>query len=134
RWHRSAKARAVGVEQIADAGRDALGRREAGGPMFSIVGARVRRVIDSSSPWTNVYGVARTLIALGTLATLAFSHSTSIFRPAVGIDQVPQCVGPARASLFCAFGHDHLELARWVAVATLTVVAIGWRPRVTGLV
>jgi antimicrobial peptide system SdpB family protein len=101
--------------------------------MLSVIGRRVREAIDSSTPWTNVYGLARTLIALGTLGTLAFSHSTSIFRPAVGIDRVPQCYGLTRGSFFCLFGADHLELARWVAVAILTIVAVGWRPRVTGV-
>jgi antimicrobial peptide system SdpB family protein len=101
--------------------------------MLSVVGRRVRRAMENSNPWTNVYGLARTLIALGTLGTLAFSHSTSIFRPAVGIDRVPQCSGLVRGSFFCFFGADHLELGRWVAVGILAVVAIGWRPRITGL-
>ncbi|HEY8174736.1 MAG TPA: sporulation-delaying protein SdpB family protein [Gemmatimonadaceae bacterium] len=99
-----------------------------------MIGDRVRNAIRNVAPWTNVYGLARSLIALGTLGTLVFSHSTSIFRRAVGIDRVPQCSGLAHGSYFCLFGSGHLELARWIAVVLLTVVVTGWRPRFTGIV
>jgi antimicrobial peptide system SdpB family protein len=39
-----------------------------------------------------------------------------------------------RISYFALFGHSHLELARWLAVALLVIVASGWYPRITGLV
>ncbi len=87
---------------------------------------------SSTSPWTNVYGLARTLLALGTLSTLVFSHSSSIFAPAVGVTDPPVCVGAQQLALFCQFP-EHLELARWIAVALLLVVASGWRPRITGI-
>src|SRR5262249_38040899 len=50
------------------------------------------------------------------------------------VARVPICDGMARIGFFCWFGGHHLELARWVAVALLLVVASGWRPRLTGLV
>lgn len=94
------------------------------------IGGKCRSWVAQSNPWTNVYGLGRTLLATGTAGTLACNHSTNLFRPAVGVLQVPFCQGPARISFFCPFSH-HLEIARWIAVAILVVVASGWRPRFT---
>lgn len=95
--------------------------------------ARIGRRWCIAAPWTNVYGTARTLLALGTLGTLVFSHSSSIFRPAVGVTRVPVCDGFAQGSLFCLYPSSSLEAARWTAILILAIVAIGWRPRITGI-
>jgi antimicrobial peptide system SdpB family protein len=97
------------------------------------LGARLRTGALARSPFTNVYGLARTLLAAGTLGTLLFSSASDIFRPAVGIDAVPSCPAVASYGLFCLAGGDNLEVARWIAVAVLAVVASGWRPRWTGV-
>lgn len=86
-----------------------------------------------TTPWTNVYGVARSVLALATASTLAFSATGTLFRPAVGLPPAPYCLGPGRISLFCLVPHDRLSLARWLGVAILLVVASGWRPRVTAI-
>jgi antimicrobial peptide system SdpB family protein len=65
--------------------------------------------------------------------TLIFSPSSSIFRPATGLDGAPVCTGARAATLFCLVPRDRLEIARWCAVAILLVVASGWRPRITGI-
>lgn len=87
----------------------------------------------SIPPWTNVYGLARTLLALSTLSTLLFSSSTSLFRPASGVPDFPHCGGLAHASLFCLVPTDHLWLGRLIAILLLLVVASGWRPQVTAI-
>ena len=88
----------------------------------------------SIDPWTNVYGAARSLLALSLLLTLAFSDVHVLFRPAVGIDTVPICNGiTGRISLFCLL-HGHLALAKAIAIILLLIVASGWRPRITGLI
>lgn len=84
-------------------------------------------------PWTNVYGLARSLLAAGTLGTLVFNSPNTLFHPALGLSQVPYCQGPSSISLFCVLPQAHLELARWLAVAILTLVMSGWRPRWTAL-
>ena len=95
------------------------------------LGARVWRRAAATTPWTNVYGVARTILAAATLLTLAFSHSTSLFCPASGRPYAVNGAGPAAISFFYLL-RDHLELARWLAVSLLALVASGWRPRITG--
>lgn len=87
---------------------------------------------DSNYPWTNVYGVARTLLAIGTALTLIFNETHLLFRPGAGIPSYPVCEGITRWGLFC-FTNPFLEVGRWTAVAILVVVASGWRPRYTAL-
>jgi len=83
-------------------------------------------------PWTNVYGFARTLLALGTALTLTFSSSGALFGPALNTPPAPYCDGARKISLFC-LANGHLDLARIPAVLILLLVASGWRPRITGL-
>ncbi|MFG3085620.1 sporulation-delaying protein SdpB family protein [Streptomyces parvulus] len=85
------------------------------------------------SPWTNIYGLARTLLALGTLLTLTFSNSATLFRPVAYQSPSPTCQGVESAGLFCVMPRDDLDTARWLCVLVLLVVASGWRPRITAL-
>lgn len=96
-------------------------------------GRRLANWVRVRSPWTNVYGLARTVLALGSIATLLCSDPSTLFRPMVGSPEFPSCGSDMQAvGLYCAVGN--LELARWLAIAALLVVASGWRPRITGLV
>jgi len=88
--------------------------------------------VESYNPWTNVYGLARTLIATGTCLTLIFNAPSILFRPAAGIDQFPVCHGLGSYGVFC-LADPYLELARWGSVIALIIIASGWRPRVTAL-
>jgi antimicrobial peptide system SdpB family protein len=99
--------------------------------MLSALGHIIERAIIGKTPWTNVYGVARSLLALSTTLTLATSQTDSLFRPLVGSPVAPFCGLPLqKIGLFC-LSDGHLDLARWLAVALLLVVASGWRPRLT---
>ncbi|MFF9347418.1 sporulation-delaying protein SdpB family protein [Streptomyces sp. NPDC014734] len=84
-------------------------------------------------PWTNVYGLTRTLLALGTMGTLAFSSTGTLFRPVATQGDYPICAGPMRAGVFCLAPENGLTAARWLCVLVLLVVASGWRPRWTAL-
>lgn len=85
------------------------------------------------SPFTSVYGLARTIIALGTMSALLFSPADSLFRPAArGVIDSDGLIGLARYGLFYLL-RSNIEEARWIAIGTLAVVASGWRPRITGV-
>jgi antimicrobial peptide system SdpB family protein len=86
----------------------------------------------TQDPWTNVYGLGRSLAALGTLLTLAFTSTSSLFQPGSGVPVAPVCDGLAATSIFCVLG-DHLELARAIGIGILAVVISGWRPRMTAI-
>jgi len=90
---------------------------------------------DHGPLWTDVYGVARTLLALSTALTLAFNSTATLFlQSAITHDNPPLCGGMRSIDPFCVTPAAHLEVARWLCVALLLVVGSGWRPRVTGLV
>ena len=98
-----------------------------------LLDSAIRR-LTAIDPCTNVYGLARSLIASSSLLTLLCTNVYVLFRPAAGVPMVPICGGFAgRISLFCLLRHD-LPLAKVIAMAGLALVASGWRPRFTGVV
>jgi antimicrobial peptide system SdpB family protein len=105
--------------------------------MFLIpVGRFVDEQIRGKQPWTNVYGAARSLLALATLLTLACNSPSTLFIRLAGMDSDPPVTQHflQKIGYFGVFGHSHLELARWLAVGLLAVVASGWYPRFTGVI
>ncbi len=100
--------------------------------MLTALGRWSQRWTASIDPWTNVYGLARTLIAGVTAMTLLANPTHVFFRPAAGVGTAPFCTGIRQYGLFCE-AHGHLDLARWIAIAVLVLVASGWRPRITGV-
>jgi antimicrobial peptide system SdpB family protein len=86
------------------------------------------------NPWTNVYGLSRSIFALGTAVTLLASEASTLFAPIPTFLDPPRCSGLAdKISLFCLVPTDRFDLARRVALIVLLVVASGWRPRFTGI-
>lgn len=101
--------------------------------MLTAIGERARLWAATIDPWTNVYGLARTMLALATATTLAASESTVLFAPpSASAGVAPMCIGLRAASAFCVAPSGHLDLVRWACIAALLVVASGWRPRITG--
>lgn len=88
----------------------------------------------SNVPWTNVYGVARSIMAISTALTLLLNDAHVLFKPAAGAPNYPKCEG--NISIFCTVPNDYvyLNIIRWLCVALLLIIASGWRPRITGVV
>ncbi|MFJ6721674.1 sporulation-delaying protein SdpB family protein [Streptomyces sp. NPDC091259] len=84
-------------------------------------------------PWAAGYGLARTLLALGTLGTLAFSDGATLFREVATVGQYPLCRGVTKAGAFCLVSPDRFEAMRWACCLILVVAASGWRPRFTAI-
>lgn len=83
-------------------------------------------------PWGSGLGLARTVLALGTIATLLATPPQVLLSPLAGGITPPLCSGVARASAWCVIPHDP-QATRWLSVAVLIVVASGWRPRLTAI-
>lgn len=97
-------------------------------------GRAARRVI-ARNPWTNLYGLARSLVAAGTALTLIFTSPSALWSPffqgrtgPLGCDGIREHI-----ALFCVVPVRHLAVAHWAAAVVLLVVASGWRPRLTGV-
>ncbi|MER7418967.1 sporulation-delaying protein SdpB family protein [Micromonospora peucetia] len=81
------------------------------------------------APWSSGVGLARTLLAAGTGATLLVNPPAIL----LSVDGAENCTGPAAAGIWCALPAAHGQVARWIGIAVLVVVASGWRPRWTAL-
>ncbi|MFJ4816262.1 sporulation-delaying protein SdpB family protein [Streptomyces sp. NPDC088801] len=84
-------------------------------------------------PWAAGYGLARTLLALGTLGTLAFSDAATLFREVATVGRYPLCQGVNSGGAFCLVSSQHYDTMRWICCLVLVVTASGWRPRLTAI-
>jgi antimicrobial peptide system SdpB family protein len=100
--------------------------------MITKIGRMAAVYCEQVNPHGNVYGLARSLVAVSTLATLLFNDTSVLFRPAAGIPDVPIIIGFGKFSIFALLA-PKLDAARWISIAILLVVVTGWRPRLTGL-
>lgn len=87
----------------------------------------------AEAPWSSGLGLARTLLALGTLGTLLATAPAVLMSPLADGSRGPVCAGPMQAGVWCVLPAWQGEAARWLSVAVLVVTASGWRPRFTGL-
>ncbi|GIG62090.1 hypothetical protein Lfu02_64620 [Longispora fulva] len=81
--------------------------------------------------WSSGVGLARTLIALGTLGTLVTTDPRALMSPLADGVIPPVCGGPAQFGLWCVA--PDLAVGRWLSVAVLVLAAGGWRPRWTAV-
>lgn len=99
--------------------------------MLSQAVCRFHQWVLSVNPWTNVYGIARSLIALASALTLATNDASALFMQASGMPSAPRCDDLAGAGLYCM--SPSLDVLRWISIAVLLVAASGWRPRWTAI-
>lgn len=119
----------LGMEPKSKRSCDAVASCSGGSAMFTTIGARLDEAAKTVNLWTDVYGLARSLIAFGTLLTLFFNNPGTLFPLAAGLPQAPICASFSGIGLFCLI--PNLDVARWVAFGVLLVAASGWRPRYT---
>lgn len=93
---------------------------------------KILHIIKVSKPWTNVYGLSRTLIVLATLITLLSNNIYTLFRPVAGISEYPVCSN-YKISIFCLLPVEYLPLIKWVVIILLIIIGSGWRPKYTGI-
>lgn len=82
--------------------------------------------------WTNTIGIARTVLAVGTLITLLFNNIYDLLEPLGMRAGVSNFSGIAKISIYHLLEHN-IVLAKWLSIIVLLLVASGWRPRVTGI-
>jgi antimicrobial peptide system SdpB family protein len=85
------------------------------------------------APWGSALGLARTILALGTLGTLLATAPRVLMSPLAGELPPPACSGLGRAGIWCVLPGAGGQLARVVCIAVLVLTACGWRPRLTAV-
>lgn len=83
----------------------------------------IRSITSYSSDhiWTNVLGLSRTLLALGTTVTLIFNSNSDLFLKGASCDYL-------NISIFCLLD-QHLTFAKVLSCLILVICIYGWRPR-----
>jgi hypothetical protein len=84
-------------------------------------------------PWSDLYGLARSLLAAGPLLTLLFTSAPDLIFVVDAENSGNRCSGLIGWGLFRLGGNDHLQVKQWIAIVLLVGVVSGWRPRVTCL-
>jgi antimicrobial peptide system SdpB family protein len=102
--------------------------------MLIAIAEKIRARLPRTDPWTNVYGLARTLLALSLAITLGFNDLSDLFMPRGngGVIGFECNLALSKAGLFCLAEEANAQLARGFALLVLLVTASGWRPRITG--
>ncbi len=82
--------------------------------------------------WTNTYGWARTVLAVGSLITLCFNDINMLAKPLGEMMDKGVNMAISEVSIFNLL-QNNLQLAKIICIFILLVVASGWRPRFTGI-
>jgi antimicrobial peptide system SdpB family protein len=88
--------------------------------------------IGTNFIWSNKIGVARTVLAMGTLFTLLFNDINLVIQP------LGDYANREIHVIFSEYGifqilKNNLVLAKLICIVILIITASGWRPRITGL-
>ncbi len=84
------------------------------------------------TPWTNVYGLSRSIIALGLLLTLLLTNYNYLFPKINGVFVKPHMFFYEKISVFYLF-QDNLIIAIGLSIIILFLVILGYFPQVTGV-
>jgi len=85
-----------------------------------------------SSPFTVVYGFARTMLATSLLVILLFNDIESLYAEHIFNMATPD-FGIFRINLFFAFSYESLWIPRLISIFILIAVISGYLPQVTGI-
>jgi antimicrobial peptide system SdpB family protein len=101
--------------------------------MLTRIGVNARAWAARQTPWTPTTGVVRSALAACTLSTLLVNHSDVLFVTTAEHGVPLVCDGSRAIGLYCILTLERLELARWLSIGALLLIASGWRPRITGI-
>jgi len=84
--------------------------------------------LSKLNPWTNVYGIARSFIALSLLLTLVFTDSSYLF-----VSKDIQAQGDLFIEMNFFYLFNNLTLSIYLAIIILFLVILGYFPQITGV-
>lgn len=99
--------------------------------------SKLRVFAAKNSPYTNVIGLSRSLIALGTLLTLLLNPVDTIFvRKISGTLIIPPLQNDIanKINFFYLLGNNNLVLMKWFAIGVLILVISGYFQKITSFI
>ncbi|MRM95251.1 hypothetical protein D1Z98_09855 [Riemerella anatipestifer] len=103
---------------------------------LNVIESKIKAFSYNNNPYTNVVGLSRSLIALGTLLTLLFNSTDTIFIRKVSnqfISHPLQNDFANTINFFYLFGKNNLVFAKWTAIIILSIVISGYFQKITSL-
>lgn len=91
----------------------------------------------SSSPFSPILGLVRSILALSLLLTLVFNSTSTLFKPVSGRKDIIDCSGDNHLTIFCILNpnnYDSLIMMKFVAIILLIIIMIGYFPQVLGII
>ena len=82
--------------------------------------------------FTNLYGLARSILAIGTMLTLLFNDTSYLYAEYMFSTESSR-VFMDQVNLFYLFDYESLYIAKLISVAVLLLVISGYLPRYTGI-
>lgn len=104
--------------------------------VISTIENNIKTFSTEKSPYTNVVGVSRSLIALGTLLTLLTNSINTIFvRKISDVYVIPlmQDEFSSKINFFFLFGNENTVFMKWFAIASLILVISGYYQKISSL-
>ncbi|OAV45726.1 sporulation-delaying protein SdpB family protein [Lewinella sp. 4G2] len=92
---------------------------------------RIAHQLSNYRPWTNTLGLARTLIALGTLLTMLFSPADVLFHEVANQPTTLSCDGLFGYSLYCVLPFS-TQTSIYLSCGVLVWVISGYLPQLSG--
>jgi len=87
----------------------------------------------TNNPFTNVYGLARAILAFGTLITILFNDIYTLFDKEIFTKLSELDTFLTKVNLFSLLGYENLLFSKIIIALILIVVIIGYFPRYTGI-
>lgn len=98
---------------------------------------KIRNYVQNNVPNSNVIGIARTILAMGTLLTLLFNPIENILIKRTNGEFILQEIlngdVVTKFNLFFLFGTDNLIFTKWIAIAILLTVISGYYQKITSI-
>jgi len=93
---------------------------------------KISRQLFSKNPFTWVYGLSRTVLAICVLVILTFSDTLVLFDEGIYRNRLETHLS-SDYNMFYLFGWEYLGYVKVAAILGMLLVASGWRPRYTGI-
>ncbi|MGW7932794.1 hypothetical protein ACWEWU_14330 [Staphylococcus xylosus] len=91
----------------------------------------------SSSPFSPILGLVRSILALSLLLTLAFNSTSTLFKPVSGRKEIIDCSGDNHLTILCILNpnnYDSLIIMKFVTIILLIIIMVGYFPQVLGII
>lgn len=105
--------------------------------MIEKINSKIKKLTLDVFPYTNVVGLARSILALGTFLTLLFNPISVLFHKTIDDKIINSFLNPIiplnKYNFFILFGFENVVYMKWIAMLILLVTISGYFIKITSL-